>query len=96
VIEPLRISFEVARDQSHAFDTWNNRFGTWWPLSHTVSGDPDSDVVLEPEAGGRIFERLPDGTEIDWGRVVACDAPRRLAYLWHIRRDPRNNRMRAR
>ena len=54
---------------------------------HTVSGDPDTEVVLEPGVGGRIFERSPDGTEIDWGEITMWDAPTRLGYLWHIRRD---------
>ena len=75
MIEPLRISFEVACDQEHAFDTWTTRFGTWWPAGHTVSRRPRAEVVLEPVAGGRIFERTPDGTEIDWGEIVACDPP---------------------
>jgi hypothetical protein len=44
-------------------------------------------VVLEPSVGGRIYERTADGTEIDWGEITAWDEPRRLAYLWHIRRD---------
>ncbi len=86
-IEPLRLSFEVACPAEHAFDTWTTRFGTWWPRSHTVSADPAVEVVLEPVVGGRIFERTPDGTEIDWGEVTGWDAPRRLSYLWHIRRD---------
>lgn len=87
MIEPLRVSFEVACPPDHAFDTWTTRFGTWWPRGHTVSGDPDVVIVLEPAVGGRIFERTSDGAEIDWGEVVEWDAPHRLAYLWHIRRD---------
>jgi len=49
-------------------------------------GDPDA-VVLEPHAGGRIYERTHDGREVDWGEITAWEPPRRLAYLWHIRRD---------
>jgi uncharacterized protein YndB with AHSA1/START domain len=43
--------------------------------------------VLEPRLGGRVFERTPDGTEIDWGEVTLWSPPERLGYLWHIRRD---------
>ena len=45
------------------------------------------DIVLEPRVGGRIYERLDDGREIDWGEVTAWEPPVRLASLWHIRRD---------
>jgi hypothetical protein len=86
VIEPLRVSVDVACPPGHAFATWTERFGAWWPRGHTVSGDAAA-VVLEPTVGGRIYERTADGTEIDWGEVVAWEPPRRLAYLWHIRRD---------
>jgi hypothetical protein len=37
--------------------------------------------------GGRIFERTPDGTEVDWGEVIVWRPPHRLGYLWHINAD---------
>lgn len=87
MIDPLRLTYEVACGPAHAFDVWTNRFSIWWPKGHSVSGHPDTEVVFEPRLGGRIFERSPDGTEIEWGEVTAWDPPRRLGYLWHIRRD---------
>jgi len=87
VIEPLRLSFEVHCSVEHAFEVWTTRLATWWPKGHSASGDPRTAVILEPWLGGRIFERTPDGTEIDWGQITAWSPPRRLAYLWHIRRD---------
>jgi len=46
-IEPLTLSFEVACEPAHAFDTWTARFGTWWPRGHTASGHPAAEVVLD-------------------------------------------------
>ncbi len=86
-IEPLRLSFEVSCPAEHAFRTWTERISTWWPKSHTVSGDAGLAVVLEGRPGGRIFERTPSGQEIDWGEVVEWEPPLRLTYWWHIRRD---------
>ena len=43
--------------------------------------------MFEPRAGGRIYERAPDGAEHEWGRVTAWEPPRRLAYSWHLRQD---------
>jgi uncharacterized protein YndB with AHSA1/START domain len=90
VIEPLRISFEVRCAVDHAFETWTEATSTWWPPGHSVSGEPDIDVVFEGQPGGRIFERTRDGREIDWGEITAWEPPHRLAYLWHIRRDRRD------
>ncbi len=85
-VEPLVIDLRVECDPVHAFDVWTTRFGDWWPRGHSVSGDPAA-IVLEPRLGGRIYERLADGQEIEWGEVTAWEPPVGLAYLWHIRRD---------
>ena len=87
MIEPLRMSFEVACLAAHAFQVWTDKIATWWPPSHSVSGERGLTVVLEGRPGGRIFERTPNGGEFDWGEVTIWEPPRRLVYQWHIRRD---------
>lgn len=87
MIEPLRLSFEIECPAEHAFDVWTTRLSTWWPKGHSASGQPGTRVVLEPRLGGRIFERTPDGSEIDWGQITRWSPPTRLGYLWHIGRD---------
>ena len=86
-IEPLRMAFEVECTPEHAFMVWTERIAAWWPADHTVSGEPNLQVVLEGRIGGRIFERTHAGGEHDWGEVVAWEPPRRLVYLWHLNRD---------
>jgi Activator of Hsp90 ATPase homolog 1-like protein. len=87
VIEPLRLSYEIRCSPEHAFEVWTTRVSKWWPKGHSASGNPETLVVLEPREGGRIFERTPDGTEIDWGQITLWSPPRRLGYVWHIARD---------
>ena len=82
--DDLLLSFDVGCGAEHAFTTWTQRMSAWWPRDHTMSGAPGVEVVLEPRVGGRIFERAPDGSELDWGEVTAWEPPRRLGYLWHI------------
>ena len=84
MIPPLRISFELDCSPDHAFATWTGRATAWWPPQHTVSHEPGAEIVFEPRAGGRIFERTSDGREIEWGQIVEWDPPRRLRYRWHI------------
>jgi hypothetical protein len=90
VIEPLRLSFVVACHADHAFATWTGKASVWWPAEHTVSRERDVEIVFEPRAGGRIFERTGGGREIEWGEISEWDPPRRLRYRWHIATDPAN------
>jgi uncharacterized protein YndB with AHSA1/START domain len=85
-MEPLTLRFTVACAPAHAFAVWAERTGLWWPPGHSVSGAP-AHVAFEPRAGGRIFERGPDGAEHEWGEVLDWEPPRRLRYLWHLRFD---------
>jgi Activator of Hsp90 ATPase homolog 1-like protein len=86
MIDPLRLSFDIRAPADHAFEVWTTRLSSWWPKGHSASGNPDTVVALEPRPGGRIFERTPDGTEIEWGEITLWQPPHRLGYLWHINR----------
>lgn len=88
VSEPLSMTFDIACSAEHAFTVWTARIGTWWPTDHTVSGRPER-VEMQCALGGRIYERTAEGVEHEWGRVTAWEPPTRLAYTWHLGRDPR-------
>jgi hypothetical protein len=90
MIQPLRIAFDVACDQQHAFSVWTEHASAWWPKVHTVSRQPDLQIVFEPRVGGRIFERSRIGQEHEWGEITVWDPPRRLAYLWRIATERSN------
>ena len=90
MIEPLRLTFVVSCPAAHAFQTWTSRTSSWWPVEATVSGERGFAVMFEPRVGGRIFERTPAGTEIDWGLITVWEPPHRLCYLWHIAADRRD------
>jgi uncharacterized protein YndB with AHSA1/START domain len=87
VTDALRISREIDCSPAHAFDVWTNRLSIWWPKGHSASGDPDTVALLEPRLGGRLYERTPDGREIEWGEITEWDPPRRLGYRWYIAWD---------
>jgi uncharacterized protein YndB with AHSA1/START domain len=88
VIEPLRLALDVACPVEHAFATWTERIGQWWPADHTVTAEAGLRVSLEARPGGRIYERTAAGVEHDWGEVTIWEPPSRLAYTWHLKRDP--------
>ncbi len=84
MIEPITKQFIVNCDVRSAFDLWTRSTTLWWPKSHKLTRDPDADVVFEPRAGGRIYERAADGREVSWGEILEWEPPHRLAYWWHI------------
>jgi uncharacterized protein YndB with AHSA1/START domain len=43
-----------------------------------------AEAVLETKEGGRWYERGVDGSECEWGRVLAFDPPTRVVLAWHV------------
>jgi uncharacterized protein YndB with AHSA1/START domain len=77
----VRIETLVSAPIDHAFTVFVERIGWWWPRTHSVTGDL-ADVILEPRPGGRLYERSADGTECDWGTVLAVEPPHHVALSW--------------
>lgn len=83
-VAPVRKSVRVNADPRRAFDIFTAGMTRWWPRQHSIGGSPIKEVVVEPQAGGRWFERGEDGTECQWGKVLAWDPPGRLVLAWQI------------
>jgi uncharacterized protein YndB with AHSA1/START domain len=88
MIEPLQLAFDVDCQPHEAFALWTEQTALWWPPSHTASKRKGTRIVFEPRTGGRVYERSPTGTEVDWGTILAWEPPRRLVYRWHLLSDP--------
>jgi uncharacterized protein YndB with AHSA1/START domain len=83
-IPPVEKTFQVRLPVERAFRLFTQEIHTWWPLeSHSVGGDQAHTCVFESEAGGRIYEIQRDGTESEWGRVLAWEPPHRVTFTWH-------------
>jgi uncharacterized protein YndB with AHSA1/START domain len=81
----VRRSITVSAPQERAFEVFTTGFSSWWPLdSHHIGETMATDVIIDPRAGGRWFERDADGNECDWGFVTAYDPPRRILLAWHL------------
>ena len=62
----VRKTITVAAPQQRAFDVFTAGMSDWWLRdSHFIGEQSPDAVVIEPRAGGRWFERSPDGTECD-------------------------------
>jgi uncharacterized protein YndB with AHSA1/START domain len=86
---PIRRSVEVKVPPARAFEIFTAGASRWWLRTHSISAtkSPIKDVVIEPRAGGRWFERGEDGSECDWGKVLAWEPPARLLLAWRINAD---------
>jgi hypothetical protein len=84
-IPDVRKSVRVDLPIDAAFALFTAAPTTWWPPSHCLLGDERrAEVVIEPTAGGRYFDRGVTGREVDWGTVRDFNAPYGLTMSWRI------------
>ena len=88
-VAPVRVSVTVRRPQAEVFRTFTHAMGSWWPLAtHSIAADTFEGkvsvlkLVFEGRVGGRIYERMSDGREGDWGMVLVWDPPARVIFSW--------------
>ncbi len=87
-IDPVVHMIEVKVPPARTFDLFARQIGLWWPKGRTIGRSAHADIVIEPRAGGRWFERDADGRETQWGKVLAWEPPSRLLLGWQIRQQP--------
>jgi hypothetical protein len=81
---PVRRSIEVNAPQAKAFEVFARRTSAWWPKSHHVGKSALVEAIIEPRVDGRWYERGEDGSECEWGRVLAWNPPDGLTLAWQI------------
>lgn len=83
-LPPLDGTVTVSVPLDRAFAVFTASFSAWWPHQYHIGQADVAEIVLEPAVGGRWYERGVDGSECDWGRVLAWDPPGRLLFTWQI------------
>jgi uncharacterized protein YndB with AHSA1/START domain len=83
----VRSSAVVNVDVETAFRVFTEGMTSWWPPEHHIGEAPMLAAILEPRVGGRWYEFGTDGSECEWGVVLAFDPPNHVAVSWHLDGD---------
>jgi uncharacterized protein YndB with AHSA1/START domain len=84
---PVRKSVAVRASAAQAFSIFTEDFDSWWPRSHHIGSAPMRKAIIENRLGGRCYSEHVDGTECDWGTVLAWEPPHRLVIAWQMGGD---------
>ncbi len=90
-IAPIVKTIDVRRSAAEAFRIFTAEISTWWPKethtrAKTADGEVTERVTIEPRVGGRIYETLNDGRELEWGEVSAYEPGKFFAMQWRMGR----------
>jgi uncharacterized protein YndB with AHSA1/START domain len=83
-IAPVRKTVTVKTGIEHAFHVFTAGFDSWWPRTHHIGSSKMTKGILEARVGGRCYSEQEDGTECDWGSIVAWEPPHRVVFAWQI------------
>jgi uncharacterized protein YndB with AHSA1/START domain len=84
--EDTSIKTDVVVDapRERAFRVFTERFDQIKPREHNMLQVDIAESVLESRSGGRVYDRGVDGSECQWGRVLAYEPPARIVFTWDI------------
>lgn len=87
-LEPIQVTTKVNRSPQDTFEAFMSKVSLWWPLeTHSVSpsfGEPAPEtVIIERHEGGQVFEISASGEHRIWGRILAYEEGKRIAFTWH-------------
>ena len=91
---PVVKTVDVRRSARDAFRLFTTEMSAWWPMAthtraKTAAGEVTVKITVEPRVGGRVYETLNDGRELEWAVVTAFDPGALFAMEWRLGRpDP--------
>jgi len=80
----IRTEIVVSAPIERAFQVFTEQFDRIKPREHNLLDVDIAETVLEPRAGGHIYDRGVDGSECRWARVLVFDPPNRIVFSWDI------------
>lgn len=90
-LTPIVKTIDVGRSARDAFRLFTEEISAWWPLkTHTramaAEGQKAVRVTIEQRVGGRVYETLQDGKQLEWGQVLEYNPGRLFTMEWRLGR----------
>jgi len=84
--QPTSVRHEVvvAAPAERAFRVFTEQMDRIKPREHNLLAVDVEETVVEPRAGGRIYDRGVDGSECEWATVTSFEPPERFVFSWNI------------
>lgn len=86
-MDSIKKELRVEASQQTAFKVFTEQIDLWWPRTHHIGTSAMTELVLEPQPGGRWFSRHADGSEASVGHVVTWQPYELLVLAWQINGD---------
>ena len=80
----VRQEIVVEAPVDRAFRVFTEQMDKIKPREHNMLGVDIAETVIEPRAGGRIYDRGTDGSECEWASVIAYEPPYCVVFSWNI------------
>jgi hypothetical protein len=82
----IRKSVFLALPPAAAFELFTARISQWWPPENRHTRD--AHITLHLLESGRFFEKASDGLEVELGRVMLWEPPRRIVLDFYVATGP--------
>ena len=78
------VSLRIAAPPQAVFDAFTQDIALWWRPNPLFQLTPrgDGELRFEPGEGGRLMTTLPNGKDVEIGRVTQWAPPHLLAFTW--------------
>ena len=81
--DPINKTLEVPLTPAEAFALFTRDINVWWPkATHSVTG-AKAKLTFPTHKDGEIVETGEDGRIAVWGKLIAYDPGKYLAFTWH-------------
>lgn len=86
--DPIKKTLTVPLGAAEAFALFTTDMDSWWPKDPFSVKGATSKVTFPDHKDGEIIETGEDGSTNVWGKLIAYEPGKYLAFSWHPGRGP--------